>query len=67
MLRRFVVVALQLLASVHAAFGTNYIPFISEPKWMIPASNLPPGVNPQPSNNCVAITIFQGLLFIGWR
>lgn len=47
--------------------STKYIPFISEPTFVVPSPNLPSQVQPQTSNNCVGILLFQNRLFLGWR
>jgi hypothetical protein len=42
-------------------------PVLGEPRWVVPSPNLPAGVTVQASNNNVAITLFQGRLFMAWR
>ena len=54
-------------ASALAAGGGSPHVKVSEPHWVVPASNLPPGVSAQAGNNNVAIAMHKGRLFMAWR
>jgi len=43
----------------------NWVPRVSEPRFVIPGDGLP--VTPQASNNNVAITVVDGRTFLAWR
>lgn len=45
----------------------RYQPVLSTPRWVVPAENLPDGVEPAASNNNVEIIFFAGRLFMTWR
>lgn len=40
---------------------------VSEPRWVVPAENLPAACVLHPANNNVAIALFEGRLFLAWR
>ncbi len=45
----------------------DYVPVLSNPKWIVPESNLPPQVVTAPSNNNVGIGMHGGRLYLAWR
>ena len=67
MKRLFFLVLLISLFACKKEAPLGYYPKAGEPRFVIPASNLPNEIECLASNNNVGIEIFEGRLFVAWR